>query len=379
MNILVADDDIAYLIALKSALQNSFPDHNIISVDDPVKALSLVNSSKFEIAVIDMSFGDGFETHGLVLLKNLVKNDPISRVIVVTGHTGKEIGWKALREGAHSFINKPFEIDHLIILLKDAINQYEIRSQASILEEVLSGFFFVFGVSEAGLLLKKQAYFAAENDLPVLLYGEVGTGKTTLAKLIHTLHTKRRKGRFAVFTPGIVNEEMLFSELFGAKKGAYTGLNETRVGVLELAHGGTLFIDEVGELTNSCQVMLLRALEEKVYRPLGSTEEKVSDFRLISATNIDVSQLVDKKLLREDFFSRISSVVIKVPSLEQRKTDIPILARAILDRLSREQDLPPLEISESVEEVLIKRGWKANIRELYHTLERAAHLAAFEG
>ncbi|MCS6894514.1 MAG: sigma 54-interacting transcriptional regulator, partial [Deltaproteobacteria bacterium] len=235
------------------------------------------------------------------------------------------------------------------------------------------------GESDGAQKIYEQISFAASNDMPVLITGEPGTGKSTIAKLIHRLSRRRNLGRFCVLHPGLSNDEQVYVELFGARKGAYTGLTENRTGLVEFANKGTLFLDDVTDFTPNIQVLLLRVLEEKKFRRLGETDDRISDFRLISATNQNPEKLVNEGKLRFDFFSRIARLTIYVPPLRKRKNDIVPLAEHILRKISSDNNSSELQLSPECYEYLVNETWRGNIRELLAALERAYHFAIYEG
>ncbi len=378
MRILLADDDLGLLVTLKNLIETHFPHFSVVALDNPVELIKTTQVDTFELAILDMSFGENFEDLGLLALKNLLKNDPKTRVIILTANKDKHLGWTAIKSGALFFVNKPFDLEHLIILLNEAAKQYELREYAEKFEAISNSEIF-FGKSSLAQELNRQLLFCSKNDLPLLIVGETGTGKSHYARLVHSLHVKRKSGRFCVFQPGLVNEEMVYVELFGAKKGAYTGLNENKPGLVELADNGTLFIDEIAELPPNIQLMLLRVLNDKVVRRLGETEERVVNFRLISATNLDLNKAIELGKFREDLLNRIAGVVVKIPPLRERKEDIPELANSILQHLCRKSEVTDLRLSEDAINLLLTMELKGNIRELQILLERGLQYALFEG
>lgn len=377
LNCLIADDDITLVRLIRERLATAFPEVAFQAEADVARCVQLIQDNKYHLAVLDLNFGPGFETFGLELAKKIISKDPTSRVIVLTGQRDKLIGWTCLREGVQNFINKPFDFEHLHVLFQEAINQWHIRQSAAITATLLNDVYF-FGSSEAGQKLKEQTIFCASNNLPVLILGETGTGKSSLARLIHDL-SQRREKNFCVFCPGLVSEEHVYTELFGAKKGSYTGLSVDRVGLVATSAGGTLFIDEIGDLPISSQIMLLKVVQDKKFRPLGSSLEETSDFRLISATNADLSAKIRDGKFREDLYYRISSIILKTPSLRELTADLPNLIAHLLAQIAREHDSGNVTISEEAIRAVRAENYPGNIRQLRHVLERAYLKALFDG
>lgn len=377
LSCLIADDDQTLSALLADRLSRSFPRIDFHVEYDVQKLFQAVQNNEYQLAVLDINFGPGLETLGLELAKKLLGKNPKARIIVLTGQKDKNLGWACLKEGVQHFINKPFDFEHLVILFHEAINQWSIRYHATLTDRLVSSSFF-FGESEAGRKLKDQTLFCASNDLPVLIVGESGTGKSTLARLIHDL-SRRSRQKFSVFHPGLTSEELVYTELFGAKKGAYTGLNVDRRGLVSNSNGGTLFIDEITELPLTSQTMLLKVLQDRRFRPLGSDNEEVSDFRLISATNQDVVAKINEKKFREDLYYRVAGIVLRTPNLNEIRSDLHHLIEALLSQIARDSDGGQIPISEEAIVTLSNRDFPGNIRQLRYTLERAYHRALFEG
>ena len=375
--ILVGDDDLGALSALKTVLEEQSFAEKVFLAATPSEVEVLIDTEQLDVGIFDLNFGEGYETYGLEALRKILKKDPAVRVVILTGQREMNLGVEALKLGAMSFVQKPAELDHLVALVRDAVNQVELRRRFYIYSgDDVEGYFF--GSSKLGKELKDRAFFAAKLNLPILITGATGTGKSRLARLIHNLDERRTKKRFVVFSPSSCSEELIYAELFGAKKGAYTGLTETREGLVEAAHGGTLLIDEVGDLPPSIQLNFLRLLQDKVFKKLGESEEREIDFRLISATNKNLSEEIEAGRFRSDLYYRISHFVIKVPSLEERKEDIPLLVEHLAKNICERLEVTTVSFSTAAIDYLVNRTWKGNIRELESCLEKSIVKAVLE-
>lgn len=377
--VLIIDDDREYAASLRRVLVASGLgiEVGIGSSEEELKGLL---TAQLPLAVVlDLHLN---ETHGVEAgfstLKMLNREAPWCRVIVLTGHGSTDHGVRAISLGAANFLQKPVEIPHLLALLKDAIEQAHLRLHLQKLlenqEAPLAGVVGGRALSMKGVL--EKIIYASRTNQPVLILGETGTGKGLCAKAIHDGSLRASKP-FVRYQPHFVSSDLVNSELFGHKKGAFTGALEDRRGLLAEANGGTLFLDEIDELPHDTQVTLLGVLQEKTYRPLGSNEEKRSDFRVICATNRPVTESLQSGKLRSDLFHRISHFQIQLPPLRERLDDLPDLVRALLARISRRESFAIFAIDEEAMHYLRQQRWDGNIRELEGVLESAAWSASF--
>lgn len=380
--VLMVDDEADALLSLSRALKNKIPQIQIDGAGNSLRALECIERSDPAVVILDLSLDTsrGVES-GFELLRQILSVSPRCRVIVLTGHSSAINGVQALKLGASHFLEKPADLDHLAALVNDCIKQSELyrayessqsESENSLLKSEL------VGASPAIAKLREEVLFAASNNQAVLLAGETGTGKTLCASLIHRLSTRAAK-RFICYSPGFGGSSLVNSDLFGHLKGSFTGASDSRVGLLLEADGGTFFVDEVDELPQDTQVALLRAVETKIFRALGSDEDRHSNFRLISATNVLVDELVAKGKLRQDFFHRIAHRVIRLPSLKERREDIRLLSKSFLQRLAEKEQLRVYSIEDAAIKLLEKSDWPGNIRQLQSSVEGAAFFAQFQG
>ncbi len=376
--ILLVDDEQDTLLSLSRALSSS--DYQIQSASQIEKALELQQAGRPAVAVVDLSINPklGVES-GFGLIRDLLQFDASCRVIVLTGHASAECGLKALSLGAANFLQKPADLAHLKALIRDGLSQSELRrayftllDQSSMpLEQAL------VGVSAASKKLRAELAYAASNSQSVLLLGETGTGKGLCAQLIHR-HSARAPQNFVRYQPNFASSDLVASELFGHRKGAFTGADSDRKGLLAEADKGTLFLDEVDELPPETQVSLLGVLQDQKYRALGSNTEEQVDVRLICATNQNIQDVLDRKKIRADFFHRTAHCKINIAPLRERLEDIESLAKHFLSEMREKKNVNVFDLDASCLDRLQSYNWPGNIRELQAALEGASYRAQFE-
>ena len=322
-----------------------------------------------DAVVLDYLLPDG---NALDLLEELHGADPQMPIVVLTGHGSIDLAVRAIKEGAENFLTKPVELPALAILLERALeNQRNRRRQAArqtrqVREEVDP---FV-GTSAAIRDLAREAALALRSDGPVLIQGETGSGKGVLARWLHE-QGARREEPFVDLNCAGLTREFLESELFGHARGAFTGAVNEKKGLFEVSHRGTLFLDEMGDLDPAVQPKVLKAIEEKRFRRLGEVADRQVDVFLIAATNADLTRLVREGRFRSDLYFRISTIPLIVPPLRERREDIPLLARQMLERLARDLGRPGIRLAPEAIEALRGYSWPGNARELRNVLERA--------
>lgn len=380
-NLLFVDDNSETLESLVRALKLEFQDTRIHAAVTAESAISLFLDKNPAVVVLDLDLGtsEGAEA-GYTLLAKILEMDPTARVIILTGHGGTEFGIKALRVGAANFLEKPADIKHLAALITDAFFQAELRKEYTKLRQTESqkALMEIAGASPQVKALREEILYAASTNQPVLLIGETGTGKGVCAKLIHKC-SKRSTRPFIRCQPNFSDNDLVSSELFGHRKGAFTGALENRTGLVKEADGGTLFIDEIHELPQETQVMLLDTIQEKRSRPVGSNTYEASDFRLISAMNVPEKEVLESGRMRRDFYHRIAAHVIRIPTLRERKGDIVPLLHGFLAKLSEKESLGPLVISDSAVQKLSSHDFPGNIRELEMLIQNGAYRAQYQG
>jgi DNA-binding NtrC family response regulator len=363
--ILVVDDEENIREGLKTVLETE--GYSVDTVNDGNEAIDKINTDVFDLVILDLKMPnlDGYE-----FLNIVSKTDPYLPIIILTGHGSLQEAVELTKRGAFDYFLKPPDIDRL---LSSIVKALELRKQ--LLEkgkekptqpfEALDN---IIGESEEIKSIKTIVRKVASTDATVLITGESGTGKELIANAIHSL-SNRRKGPFIKVNCGSIPETLLEAELFGHEKGAFTGAINRRKGRFELAHKGTIFLDEIGEISPKLQVALLRVLQDKEFQRVGGEETIKVDVRIITATNKNLEEEVKKGNFREDLFYRINIISIHVPPLRQRKTDIPILANFFLKKYTETHNKNIEGISEELMNLLLEYSWPGNVRELQNFME----------
>lgn len=380
-NILIIDDNADTTISLARALKARGLEFPTQAAGSAQVGLDFVKKYSPEVVVLDLVIDESVGPEsGFTLLTEILRYDSTIRVIILTGHGSIEFGVKALQLGAASFLEKPPEITHLIELIHDGIRQCKMHRQYAKLvrqNEVLVDRQLV-GSSQATKRLRENLCRLAETNQSVFIEGETGTGKSLCALLIHQL-SPRAQHKFVRYQPVFGSSDLVNSELFGHKKGSFTGATNDRAGLILESNGGTLFLDEINELPHETQVALLNLLQERVFRAVGSDKECSADFRLISASNAIISECLDSGKLRRDLYHRIAHTKLILPSLRERSEDIPELSKHILSTLCSKANLNVFECDKPALARLLQHSWPGNIRELQGVIESAAYNASFSG
>jgi two-component system, NtrC family, response regulator len=375
-DVLFIDDDVSSTSALIRALERRNAPFSCHASSSRESALEAVKRLRPPAAVLDLSLDSTGPLGGLSLLEELLSADSTLRVLILTGHDTEEHGIQALQRGAASFLSKPVDAEHLLAVLRDAVAHAELqRSYLRLKRGGDDG--ALTSRSPRMIQVLDSVRYAASTNQSLLLVGETGTGKGVIAQEVHRLSAGHTRA-FVRFAPAFTSGDLVTSELFGHQRGAFTGAVSERRGVLEEADGGTLFIDEVDELPQETQVVLLNALQEKVFRRVGSNKNLRSHFRLISATNRPLDTLVPERL-REDFYHRIAHIVIEVPPLRDRREDIDELAEGFFRALVLREKLSLAGLLPEAREKLGRYPWPGNVRELQAVVEGAAYRARYEG
>ncbi|MBR9917981.1 sigma-54-dependent Fis family transcriptional regulator [bacterium] len=376
-SILIVDDDRAILDTLQLVLSDHF--NLVLTTDRPENVLDIVRKHEPSIVLSDLNFSnsqkDGSE--GLQLTTLIKDHYPEIPVVVMTAYGDVNLAVRSVKAGASDFIEKPWSNQRLIITLKnqldlryskDQLKKLQAISRDSSTEEDPS--LGIIGESPEIRLVRERMKKVAESDANVLILGENGTGKDLVARGIHKL-SSRNKNSFVKIDLGAIHGNLFESELFGAKKGAYTGLNADKPGRMSLADGGTLFLDELANLTLPLQSKLLSALQNREITPVGGTKSEKIDIRLISATNADLSDLLDEQYFRQDLLYRINTIEINIPPLRSRSGDIPVLIDYFLEELKAKYKKQSVKMSKSAITSAKQYPWPGNVRELEHAIERA--------
>jgi DNA-binding NtrC family response regulator len=361
--ILIVDDDRETCRFMAELLAG--PDREIVSAYDPDAALELARARPFDLIVSDINLGAALS--GLDLLRAFRAANPRGPVLLISGFGTLETAIEAVRAGAFDYISKPFNIAEIKAAVERALAEARtpVTSAGPTPEAPPAG---LVGRTAGMLEVYKQIAHAADSMAPVLIVGESGTGKELVARAVHT-HGRRAGRPFVPINCGAIAESLLESELFGHVRGAFTGAVTDTKGIFEQAHGGTVFLDEIGETSAALQVKLLRVLEEGEVRPVGANRQIRIDVRVVAATNVDLEKAVGDQRFRQDLYYRLSVIVIHVPALRERAADIPLLAARFLrdacGRAGRQVELTPAAV-----DALARYPWPGNVRELENTIER---------
>jgi DNA-binding NtrC family response regulator len=372
MNILIVDDEPTIRETCAEVAQQT--GMKATAVASAEEALEVLEHSAVDIVLTDLMLQ---RTSGLDLLKRVHDTNPTLPVIVLTQYGTIDSAVAATRLGAVDYVTKPFRIEELRARLERAARAVELQQENQLLREQLRtrpGFGGLIGVSERMQRVYKIMQKVSQHEYPVLILGESGTGKELVAKSIH-FSGPRKDRPFAPVDCSALVPTLIESELFGYVKGAFTGAQHGKQGLLEAAQGGTLFLDEIGDMPVDLQAKLLRALQEREVKPVGSTERRRIDVRIIAATNRDLESAIKSGTFRQDLYFRLNVVQVKLPPLRERKSDIPLLVTSFLDKFSDPQQ-PPRTISEEAMRQLIAYDWPGNVRELENAIERAVALGS---
>jgi len=370
--ILVVDDELSMRELLELVLSRE--EYEVSLADCGKNALSLINDTAYDLLLCDLKLGD---ITGIDVLKHAKKKNVNTVVIMISAYATTETAVEAMNSGAYDFIPKPFNINELKQTVKKALKQKTIDQDKRELDlEVEKNLYFgnLIGNSPPMQKVYGMIEMVSKNRTNVLITGESGTGKELIARSIHQT-SDRNDQPFVAINCGGIPENLIESELFGYKKGAFTGAATDKKGLFVKAHNGTIFLDEIGELSLSLQVKLLRVIQERIVNPVGSTEEIAVDIRIISATNKNLEEEVIHERFREDLFYRLNVIQIKVPPLRKRKQDLPLIAQYFLEKYSKEMDKSIKKISSYAFDLLKDYNFPGNIRELENLIERSVALS----
>jgi DNA-binding NtrC family response regulator len=341
------------------------------------EAAATLSARGFDMVLTDVRLPDG---DGLEILRHVKAASPETVVIVMTAFGTTETAVAARKLGAEAYVLKPFDVDEVRIVIRDALATRDLRAENVRLKREVGeryGIDRLIGVSAAMASLFEMVRAVAPASSTVLITGESGTGKELVARAIHALSSRADRA-FVGVNCGALPDTLLESELFGHVKGAFTDAHQAKKGLFEAAHGGTLFLDEVGETSPAMQVKLLRALQDRRVRRVGGTDEVDVDVRVVAATNAPLEERVKEKRFREDLFYRLQVIPIHTPPLRERREDIPMLAQHFLERFARAMDKRVLKISDAAIQALGRYSWPGNVRELENVIERAVALETTE-
>lgn len=368
--VLIVDDEKNTRDGLRLALEDQYEVYVASNADE---ALNLMEVESFEVILTDLRMAG---KSGLSVIDHAVALPSKPICIMMTAYGDVDTAVEAMRRGAFDFHTKPINIEKLEFIIKRALQSRNVEKENELLHTRLDKryqFDQIIGNSQPMVSVLDRVKLVAPTKATVLLEGETGTGKELVAQSIHQ-NSNRARGAFVAVHCAALASNLLESELFGHEKGAFTGANERRVGRFESSDGGTLFLDEIGEIDAATQVKLLRFLETRSFERLGSSKPIKVDIRLVCATNRNLAEMVQRGEFREDLFYRLNVIRIKLPSLTERKEDIPLILKHYINFFSKENDLPSLEVQPSAMAVLVDYNWPGNIRELRNFCENSVIL-----
>ncbi len=366
--ILVVDDDRNILQVIKMRLVSG--GYHVTTTGNAKEALSLAKQEPFDLMVLDLKLD---EEDGISLMEDIHHTNPNIPVIILTAYGTIKSAVNAMKKGAYGYLTKPFEGHELLLQIDNCLEKKRLSQEVKSLRQLVKkkyGFDNIIGKSETMQKVFEQVTLAAATDSNVYIEGKSGTGKELIAKTLHVA-SNRKDGPFIALNCAAIPDTLMESELFGYEKGAFTGANKDKRGLFAGASGGTFFLDEISEMSLSMQAKILRSLEEKEFYPVGSRRTVKVDARIIAASNKNLENEVEKGRFREDLFYRIHVIPIKLPPLQERKEDIPILSRHFLQKFSKEMGKDINGFSLNAMQKLISYPWPGNIRELENTIECA--------
>ncbi len=371
-SILIVDDE----LSVRDSLSKWFKEDGfrVGTAENASKALSLMNDGPWDVILLDIKM-PGMD--GLELLKRLKEIDKAASIIMITAFAAVDSAVQALKDGAFDYITKPVDPEHLSHLVQNALRTMKLADENWRLRQQmseLSGIDEIVGESQQMNKVVDLAKTVAQTDTTVMIRGESGTGKELVAR---TIHANSARKYFPIITVncGAVPETLLESELFGHEKGAFTGAQYRRKGKFEMADGGTMFLDEIGTISQKMQVQLLRVLETKQFTRVGGNEMISSDFRVICATNRDLEAAIGDGSFREDLYYRLNVFTIFIPPLRERRVDIPPLVKHFVQKYAKLMNKPEIGIDPDAMDLLIRNKWPGNVREIENVIERAMVLA----
>jgi DNA-binding NtrC family response regulator len=364
--ILIIDDERAIRRAMREILE--FEEFTVEEAENGKEGLEKALSASFDIIFCDikMPMMDGME-----VLDELLKSKVETPVIMISGHGNIDTAVQAIKKGAFDFIEKPLDLNRILVTIRNAREKSGLVEETKQLKTTVKRFkgSSIIGETEGIIKIKEMIEKVAPSDARVLITGENGTGKELVARSLHD-NSNRRKMQFIEVNCAAIPSELIESELFGHEKGAFTSAVKDKKGKFELASGGTLFLDEIGDMSASAQAKVLRALQENVIQRVGGERDIKVDCRVIAATNKDLRKEIEAGRFREDLYHRLAVILIHVPSLNERRDDIPLLADHFMTMVCAEHGVPRKSFSEDALEALKQTDWSGNIRELRNIIER---------
>lgn len=368
-SILIIDDEKSIRNVLRDILQHE--GYQVEEAADGEQGMKLFQSKTFDLVLCDIKMP---KMDGMEVLQQMMAVNPEIPVVMISGHGSIENAVEAVKKGAYDFISKPPDLNRLLITLRNALDKNNLVKETRILKKKVSGVQEIIGESEAIDKIKITIDKVAPTEARILITGENGTGKELVARWLHEKSNRAQQPLIEVNCAAIPSE-LIESELFGHEKGSFTSAIKQRIGKFEQAHGGTLFLDEIGDMNASAQAKVLRALQEGKISRVGGEKEIDVDVRVIAATNKNLLQEVEGKNFRLDLYHRLSVILIHVPSLKERISDIPLLVNHFLEEIAQAYRQPVKQIDAEAMDALSKHHWSGNIRELRNVVERLVILS----
>lgn len=370
--ILIIDDEQSIRNTLREILE--YEKFEVGEAKNGEEGLKMLAKEKFDAALCDIKMP---KMDGLEVLEKAMEQGIDTQFIMISAHGTIETAVEATKKGAYDFIQKPPDLNRLLVTLRNALDKSTLVNETKVLKKKISKSFDIVGESEAINQVKETIEKVAPTEARVLITGENGTGKELVARWLHE-KSNRAKGPMVEVNCAAIPSELIESELFGHEKGSFTSAIKQRIGKFEQANGGTLFLDEIGDMSLSAQAKVLRALQENKITRVGGDKEIKVNVRVVAATNKDLKAAIEENKFREDLYHRLSVILIKVPALRDRKEDIPLLVERFLVDIAAEYGTKPKTISDKAIELLQKHDWTGNIRELRNVVERLIIMSGAE-
>lgn len=362
--VLIIDDEKAIRRSIKEILE--FEKHTVEEAEDGQMGLNMALKNNYDIILSDIKMP---KLDGIELLQKLQENQVSSAIIMMSGHGNIETAVDAVKKGAYDYLAKPIDLNRLLVSIRNAHEKSELLTETKVLKKKITKSVDMIGQSKAISAIKEMIEKVAPTEAKVLITGSNGSGKELVAKWLHE-KSQRANGPLIEVNCAAIPADLIESELFGHEKGSFTSAVAQRKGKFELAEGGTLFLDEIGDMSLSAQAKVLRALQENKITRVGGDKEIKVNVRVVAATNKDLEKEIEKENFRRDLFHRLAVILIHVPSLDERKEDIPLLANYFLDLICEEMGTAKKVISSDALKALQEKSWPGNIREFRNVIER---------
>lgn len=368
-NILIVDDERAIRNTLKEILE--YEKYKVFEAEDGAKALKMIQENHFDVVLLDIKMP---KIDGIEVLEKALPENPDLPFIMISGHGNIETAVECVKKGAYDYLSKPPDLNRLLITVRNALDKSNLITETKVLKRKVSKTRDIIGESPAIKKIMDTIERVAPTDARVLITGDNGTGKELVARWIHE-KSNRSKGPLVEVNCAAIPSELIESELFGHEKGAFTSAIKQRIGKFEQANGGTLFLDEIGDMDLSAQAKVLRALQENIINRVGGDKDIKVDVRVVAATNKDLIAEIEEKKFRMDLYHRLSVILVHVPSLNDRKDDIPLLAEKFTKDICEDYGMPIKKITKEAIAALMEMSYTGNIRELKNIIERLVILS----